>query len=127
MVNRKYRILCAVVSVIAFWCTSAHSADLKTLMEIGASQADIAKTLREQTKIYDGVKSAVDAGAIKKGMTSDVVRRKYGEPVINVYDKKHDASKWLYMPAESTHFKGEKIYLYFDKENKLIESEKIEQ
>lgn len=127
MVNKKYRILCAAAFIVAFWCTSACSADLKRLMEVGASQADIAKTLQQETKTYNGVKGAIDSGAIKKGMAADKVRKKYGEPVINVYDKKRDADKWLYMPAESTHFKGEKIYLYFDKENKLMEWEKIEQ
>ncbi len=127
MVNQKYRILCAAVSIIAFWCTSAYSADLKTLMEIGASQADIAKTLQQETKIYNGVKSAMDAGTIKKGMAADTIRKKYGEPIISIHDKKRDADKWLYMPAESTHFKGEKIFLYFDKENKLIEWEKVMQ
>lgn len=127
MVNQRYRILCAGVSIIAFWYTSAYAADLKTLMEIGASQADIAKTLQQETKVYNGVKSAIDSGAIKKGMAADKLRKKYGEPVISVYDKKREADKWLYMPSESTHFKGEKIYLYFDKENKLTEWEKIEQ
>ena len=126
MVNQKYRILCVAVSIIAFLCTPAYSADLKTLMELGASQADIEKTLREETKIYNGVKSAIDSGAIKKGMAADTMRKKYGEPVISVYDKKRDANKWLYMPAESSHFKGVKMYLYFDKENKLTEWEEIE-
>lgn len=127
MVNQKYRILYAAVFIVAFLCTPAHSAGLKTLMEMGENQADIAKTLREETNIYNGVKSAIDLGAVQKGAAADTIRKKYGEPVIIVHDKKRDANKWLYMPAESTHFKGEKIYLYFDKENKLTEWEKIEQ
>lgn len=121
------RTLLYVTTLTLLYTAPAKAAGLKTLMEMGANQADIAKTLREETNIYNGVKSAIDSGAVQKGAAADTIRKKYGEPVIIVHDKKRDASKWLYMPAESTHFKGEKIYLYFDKENKLTEWGKIEQ
>lgn len=124
---KKYKILFAAVSIVFIGLALAYSADLKTLMEIGASQADIAKTLQRQTSIYNGIKSAIASGALKVGAAAETIRQKYGEPVIDVYDKKRDSNKWLYMPAESSHFKGEKIYLYFDKQNKLTEWEAVEQ
>ncbi len=124
---RHSRTLLSITALILFYAAPAKAADLKTLMEIGASQADIAKTLREETIIYDSVKSGIDSGAIKNGIAADTVRKKYGEPVIRVHDKKRNADKWLYMPAASTHFKGEKIFLYFDRENKLMEWEKVVQ
>lgn len=116
---RKYKILFVMIAISLLGFIAAYSADLKTLMEIGASQADIAKTLQQETKNYNGVKNAIASGAIKEGMASDIVRRKYGEPIIETYDKKCDLTKWLYMPASSSHFGGEKLYLYVDKENKV--------
>lgn len=124
---RPYKILFVAISIIFFGSLSVYAADLKTLMEIGASQADIAKTLKQETTTYNGVKSAIAAGAIKAGMTADSIRRKYGAPVVEIYDKKRDANRWLYMPATSSHFEGEKAYLYFDKENKLKECELVGQ
>lgn len=126
MPRQSLTVLSIAIAATLFFTSYSDGADLKTLMEIGASQADIAKTLQQQSKIYEGVKSAIDSGAIKKGMSADTVRKKYGEPVIDVYDKKLDSNKWLYMPAESSHFSGEKIYLYFDKEKNLTDWKKIE-
>jgi len=124
---KAYKILFALGLFAFFITTNTFSADLKTLMEIGASQADIAKTLREETNTYNAIKSAIASSAIKTGMTADSIRKKYGEPIIATYDKKRDATRWLYMPATSSHFKGEKAYLYFDKENKLTGCEVVEQ
>lgn len=123
---QKRKILFVVIAIVFFGFALAYSADLKTLMEIGASQADIAKTLQQETKVYNSIKKAIAAGALKAGVAADSIRKKYGGPVVEIYDKKHDANKWLYMPATSSHFKGEKAYLYFDKENKLKEWEQVE-
>jgi len=102
-------------------------ADLKTLMEIGKSQADIAKSLGEETKNYNRIKEAIIAKEFKEGMLADTIRKKYGEPIIEVFDKKKNAYKWLYMPAASSHFKGEKLYLLVDKDGKLVGWEFIEE
>ena len=123
---KKHAILLIAGLVIFFGATYVFAADLKTLMEIGASQADIAKTLQRETKNYNEVKKAIASGAIKEGLAADTVRKKYGQPILETYDKKHDATKWLYMPASSTHFKGEKLYLYFDKGNKVKSWELVE-
>ena len=102
-------------------------ADLKTLMEIGKSQTAIAKALKKETKNYNKVKKAIIQGELEEGMEARKIRKKYGEPVIDIYDKKKDANKWLYMPATSTHFKGEKLYLFVDKEGKLVGWQLVEE
>ena len=123
---KKYKILFSTGLVVFFITTNTFSADLKTLMEIGASQADIAKSLKQETKNYNEVKKAINSGAIKEGLAADAIRRKYGNPIIETYDKKRDLTKWLYMPASSTHFKGEKLYLYIDRDNKVKSWELVE-
>lgn len=123
---KRYKILFMGAFFVFLTAANAFSADLKQLMEIGASQADIAKTLQQETKNYNEVKKAIASGAIKEGMPADAVRKRYGGPILDTYDKKHDATKWLYMPASSNHFKGEKLYLYIDKDNKVKSWELIE-
>lgn len=118
MLRQKVRIMIVVLAILLL-ATWAY-ADLKTLMEVGKSQTAIAKALKKETKNYNKVKKAIIQGQLEEGMLAEKIRKKYGEPVIDIYDKKKDADKWLYMPATSTHFEGEKIYLFVDKEGKLV-------
>lgn len=118
MLGQKVRIV-IIALVILFPATWAY-ADLKTLMEVGKSQETIAKALKEETENYNKVKKAIISGELKEGMPAEKVRKKYGVPVIEIYDEQKSADKWLYMPAASTHFEGEKLYLFVDKEGKLV-------
>ncbi|MEA3305701.1 MAG: hypothetical protein U9R52_02690 [Candidatus Omnitrophota bacterium] len=95
-------------------------ADLKTLMKVGKNQAAIAKALKKETKNYNSAKDAIVSGKLEEGMPADKIRKKCGEPIIEIYDKKKNAYKWLYMPAASSHFEGEKLYLFIDKEDELV-------
>lgn len=125
MVAQSQKILLFIVLATLFYTGPAKAAGLKTLMEIGAGQAEIAKSLRQETESYDAVKKAVNSGAIKEGMAADTIREKYGGPIVETYDKKSDLTRWLYMPASSGHFKGEKLYIYIDSENKVKRCELI--
>ncbi|MBL7071462.1 MAG: hypothetical protein ISS26_04755 [Candidatus Omnitrophica bacterium] len=124
MTKYMLKITCLALSVL-FITINAH-ADLKTLMELGKSQGEIAKALKNETKIYDKVKKAIESGKLKEGEEAEAIRKNYGEPVIDVFDKKRDAIKWLYMPATSSHFEGEKLYLFIDKDDKLVGWQLIE-
>lgn len=112
-------ILCVAVLILSA-ATCAH-ADLKTLMKLGQSQAAMAKVSKKETRNYNNVKKAIASGKLEEGMSASKIRRKYGEPIFdNIYDKKRNAYKWLYMPATSTHFEGQKLYLFVDAEGKLV-------
>ncbi|MFH0839861.1 MAG: hypothetical protein V1883_02455 [Candidatus Omnitrophota bacterium] len=113
------RTLLLISALILLYTTPTKAADMKKLMEVGASQAEIAKVLRQETKSYEAVKKAINSGRIREGMTADIIRKKYGGPIIETYDKKNDITKWLYMPASSDHFKGEKLYIHIDSDNKV--------
>lgn len=119
MIKRRIVIALFMFTAILFAGRSA-SADLKALIEVGKSQAQIAKALKEETKNYDKVKNAILSQKLKEGMPADRIRKKYGDPIIEIYDEKKNANKWLYMPATSTHFKGEKLYLFMDQEDNLV-------
>ena len=54
-------------------------------------------------------------------MPAGKIQKKYGKPIFDsIYDKKRSAYKWLYMPATSNHFEGEKLYLFIDKDDNLV-------
>ena len=115
----KYKLAATCIILILAISVSAH-AGLKQLMELGRNQAAIAKALNKETKSYIKVKKAILSEKLKEGMSAKDIRKKYGEPVIDIYDEKRNVDKWLYMPAASTHFEGEKLYLFMDAENKLV-------
>ena len=108
------------VSILTLLLSAGAYAGLRTLMEVGKSQAEIAKALKQETKNYNRVKKAIEDGKLEEGMSGEKIKKKYGEPIIDLYDEKRDAFKWLYMPATSTHFEGEKLYLFVDKEGVLV-------
>ncbi len=119
MKREKLIIICVITGILLVG-TYAH-ADLKTLMELGRSQADIAKSLKKETKNYEKVKKAIISDKLEEGMPAGKIRKKYGDPIMdNIYDKKRNAYKWLYMPAASSHFEGEKLYLFVNEDGKLV-------
>lgn len=123
----KQKALIPVVLLITLLLGTPAHGDLKALMKLGKSQAEISKSLQEESKNYKRVKDAIISEELKEGMPAAGIREKYGEPIIDVFDNKKNAYKWLYMPATSTHFKGEKLYLFVSEEGKLVGWKLIEE
>jgi hypothetical protein len=98
-----------------------YAEGLHELIEIGKSQADIQKSYEQETGTYYNVKNAVKGGDIKKGQTGKEIASRYGEPVVNVREFDTGREKWIYKPAKSDFFHGEKIFLFFDKSDTLDE------
>ena len=96
------------------------------MMDIARAQTDAQRTYAEETKAYERVKAAIDGGEIKKGQTKKEIKNRYGEPVVNTVESETGRDKWIYKPAKSSFFEGARIYLYFDKENKLNEIKTVE-
>ena len=109
-----------IIAVLILLVTVQAYAGLRELIEVGKNQAQIAKALKNETKNYNRLKKAIVSGKLEEGMLATKIKKRYGEPIIDIYDKKKNAYKWLYMPATSTHFEGEKLYLFVDNEDKLV-------
>jgi hypothetical protein len=110
-------------TLILFYLLVPHSyaSGLGELKKIAAAQADAQKAYKEETKAFERVKSAIDKGVVKKGITKKDFKKLYGEPVVNTVDFDTGREKWIYKPAASTFFSGIKIYIYFDRDSKLDE------
>ncbi len=100
---------------------SCYAEGLHELIEIGKSQADIQKSYEQETSAYYNVKNGIKLGDIKKGQTGKEIASRYGESVVNIREFDTGREKWIYKPAKSDFFHGEKIFLFFDKNGILDE------
>ena len=91
----------------------SYAAGIGTLLEVGKNMGEIAKAQDAETAAYRRVKQAVANGSLVTGVSRNEVFASYGEPVIMNTHTGTSREKWVYMPATSDAFKGEKIYLYF--------------
>jgi len=99
----------------------AYAIDIGALLEIARGQAEIQKSYENETKIYNKIEKAVNAGLIKNGQSSNEIKAKYGEPVVIIPDTVRAGDDWIYKPAKSSFFQGEKIDLFFDKKGLLYD------
>jgi len=90
------------------------------LAAVGKSQKAAEKVLAKETKAFEAVKNGLATGDIKEGQTQEEILKKYGEPVIAMPEENY-TEKWIYKPGHATYFDNIKIYLFFDKDKKLIE------
>ncbi len=108
------------------WVKSKYG--LKALIELSKTRGKMVKDLKDESKNYDKVKTAIESDSLKKGETVHDVRRRYGDPVIILSeDEVSGATRWVYKPYQSTYFKGEKAYLFFDGEGALTEWRLLDQ
>jgi len=120
---RIVTVSCFILLSSAFNCCAEG---LGTLIELGKSQAEIQKQYARETRAFDAVKRAIDAGDLKNGMDRASVLAKYGEPVVVVNDFDGKREDWIYKPAESSFFKGIRATLFFTAEG-LLDETKIEE
>ena len=110
----------AIIIIFCLWpVLNCYAEGLDTLIEVGKTQQDISKAYAQETKNFEGVKKAIENGAIKIGLSRDDIKKKFGEPVIAVREDARE--KWIYKPASSSFFEGVKINLFFSANGALDE------
>jgi len=93
---------------------------LKKLINFSRSRKKMIEELNSETKSYRNVKEAIASGGLVKGMDAANLRERYGNPVIVLPDEVK-GEQWVYKEGKESYFTGEKIYLKFDKDDKLAE------
>jgi len=92
--------------------------NLKTLIELSEEEKLKLSDIKSQDRSFLLIKDAVLNNKLRKNTTSDFILKRYGEPIL-IYPL-DDKEEWIYKPS-GLKLDREKIYLYFDKNKKLID------
>lgn len=112
-------------SLLVFPAVSCYADGLGTLIQVGKSMDDAERKFAEETAVFEKVKAGVEGDAIKKGLPQSAIIKQYGYPQVAIQDAKSKREKWVYKPGSSTYFEGIKIYLFFDSEGLLDETQVV--
>lgn len=96
---------------------------LKKLQGLAESATLQEEALKTEAKSYSKAEEFINSPDIKPGLSADFILERCGQPVARADHNR----RWVYKPPSSTFFKGEKIYLIFDENNKLISWRKLHQ
>ena len=94
---------------------------LKRLSVIGDSISAMDEAREKEAEVYKKAERFIESADIRQGMSKDEILEICGEPTAEV----QKGVKWVYKPPASTYFKGEKIYFFFDNDEKLLKWERI--
>lgn len=103
---------------------TAGGEGLDALIDIARGQKEISRQYKEETEAFENVRSGVERGRIVIGEKDENIRSRYGAPVIVLKNADGSGERWVYKPASASFFDGDKIYLSFDKDGRLINIEK---
>ena len=87
-------------------CAAECRADLGSLIDLARGQSAMQEGYKKDTRRFERVKSAVEAGTIRKGRPKDEIEDVYGRPVVVLEARQGEREKWIYKPASSSFFKG---------------------
>lgn len=99
--------------ILLMFVSRSYADGLDTLIEVARSQGEIQKQFADETRTFEKVKKAIEAGAITKGQTRSAIQEKYGEPVVAVKDIDGKREDCVYKPATSSFFNGIRATLIF--------------
>ncbi|MFH1552474.1 MAG: hypothetical protein ABID83_02390 [Candidatus Omnitrophota bacterium] len=101
------------------WVKSKYG--VKALMKLSKDRGEMVKEFKQETENYRKIKKAIACGQLEKGESATRIESRYGSPVVSFADDKKKTQEWVYKPGNVSFFSSEKIYLIFDKGDKLIE------
>jgi hypothetical protein len=99
-----------------------HKDQLLALKRLGDDQARQEQFLKRQEKKFQLLLSDYEKGRLKQGTAQKKILSRYGEPVSfkeQLEDQSGVTEEFVYRHPEQF-FGSEKIYLYFNKDSKLI-------
>lgn len=118
----RMKRLCLIIAIITAagisGCVGTRGGAIGTLIEVGRSEEYKQEALKQETTSFNRVKKCIRENTIEKGISKKAAVSKFGRPVLMT--PKEGYEKWAYKPGDSDWFGGEKIYLFFDKNDKLI-------
>lgn len=113
------------ISILLSGCAKFSHLDelltLKAMSEDGDAQA---KYVAEQDAKFEALVKEVREGTLKKGLTQKEAWKIYGDPIARrpMVKNGEDVEQWLRRYCVRR-FDSDKVYLYFDKDQKLVDWE----
>jgi len=108
-------VLLLGVTLVAASCAATD--ELPFLMEIAESGKAQEEMLDAETLQFNKAVQALKTHQLTVGMSMETVKAAAGEPV--VVKEAGDGSVFVYKAGRASWFGGEKVYLYFDGDEKL--------
>jgi hypothetical protein len=116
----KNKILLPFVFLFfGIFTSNVFSASLSELLEIGKEQDEIQSALKDETKCYNKISSAVSDGQLTIGLSKDEIFNEYGQPSV-IVPQNDGQTKAVYKPSNRSYFDNEKVTLFFDAHDKLL-------
>ena len=112
---KKY-LICVFICVC--FAAGGCSGRIGTLLEAARSQSAAETHLQAETKNFNSLKTAIEQGRLKSGLSQKYIKNNIGNPVVVQAEKYGE--RWVYKPAEGNFFDNNKINLYFDDKGHLI-------
>jgi hypothetical protein len=106
------------------WVKSKYG--IKALLTLSKDRGQMEKEYRVETDNYQKIRKAIECGRMEKGEASSEIRKRYGDPVVDFAEDDGKVYKWVYKPGNVTLLEKQKIYLFFDENEKLTNWQMME-
>lgn len=91
---------------------------LKEMSEEGEAQTEL---VNSNNSLFDELKEAVESEEIKNFQTKEDIISRFGEPVYEGTQQSKPGLTFLSYRYSTLYLKSDKVYLYFDNENNLVD------
>jgi len=101
-----------------------HLDQLLTLKGLADEQAEMNQLIEEQDQKFELMLKEIQAGTLDQYLNKRKVLRAFGDPIYvkDVQKNNQELESWMYRYS-TEFFNSKKIYLYFDSDDNLVESE----
>lgn len=93
---------------------------LSVLKEVAASQQEIGDYISQQEELFEKLVQAFKNKELKPGVSKEKFIEQYGEPVVVKESDEPEISAILLYRHPKRYFSSDRIYLYFNQQEKLV-------
>ncbi|MFC1646509.1 hypothetical protein ACFL2Y_04970 [Candidatus Omnitrophota bacterium] len=110
------------VFLLVFVFISGCGEGLRTLMRVDKEQEAQHKDVARQSRKFKILLDHIESDTLKQGLSSQKIINTYGDPIL---EKEIEGQRRLLYRQPLEYNPNQKVYLYFDQEDKLIASELV--
>jgi len=123
-------VCCLFLMFLLSGCSTAkkiqHLPQLLTIKHYADSKAQIEKDVEKQDRLFDELIQEIGNDPFRYE-TADQIEERFGSPIFKRQKESHGKMlvEWLYRYQKV--FDGDKVYMYFDEQGKLVNLEYVKQ